>query len=103
MELKSIDVLGLNIRLRVPGFFFFLSCILYKMLVFKTKLKGFNSCHFTQKKATVCLCLGAGGMIDPYFLKNGTGENVAVNGDHHRAILIDYLISEIEARELGDI
>lgn len=55
------------------------------------------------EKTTVWCGLWAGGIIGPYFFKNDAGENVTVNGDRYRAMITDYLMPEIEARDLGDI
>ncbi len=58
---------------------------------------------FHPEKTTVWCGLQAGGIIGPYFFKNDAGENVTVNGDRYRAMITDYLMPEIEARDLGDI
>ncbi|CAH2098403.1 unnamed protein product [Euphydryas editha] len=55
------------------------------------------------EKTTVWCGLWAGGIIGPYFFKNDAGANVTVNGDRCRAMITDYLMPEIEARDLGDI
>ena len=38
-----------------------------------------------------------------HFFKNDAGENVTVNSDRYRAMITDYLMPEIETRDLGDI
>nr|XP_036218779.1 uncharacterized protein LOC118680898 [Bactrocera oleae] len=58
---------------------------------------------FHSEKTTAWFGLCAGGIIGQYFFKNDAGENVTVNGDCYRAMITDYLMPEIEARDLGDI
>lgn len=55
------------------------------------------------EKTTVWCGLWAGGIIGPYFFKNEEGRNVTVNGARYRAMITDYLLPEIEARNLNDI
>ena len=37
------------------------------------------------------------------FFKNEDGRNVTVNGPRYRAMIVEYLLPEIEARNVGDI
>lgn len=53
-------------------------------------------------KTTVWCGLWAGGIIGPYFFKNEAGQNVTVNGARYRTMITDYLLPEIEARNLRD-
>lgn len=55
------------------------------------------------QKTTVWCGLWAGGIIGPYFFKNEEGRHVTVNGARYRAMITDYLLPEIEARDLHDI
>jgi len=54
-------------------------------------------------KTTVWCALWAGGIIGPYFFKNEAGQNVTVNGARYRAMITEYLLPEIESRNLDDI
>ncbi|VVC43567.1 Hypothetical protein CINCED_3A023722 [Cinara cedri] len=54
-------------------------------------------------KTTVWCGLWAGGIIGPRFFKNESGQNVTVNGARYRDMITDYLLPEIEARDLDDI
>jgi len=54
-------------------------------------------------KTTVWCGLWAGGIIGPYFFKNEASQNVTVNGTRYHAMTTDYLLPEIEARDLDDI
>lgn len=55
------------------------------------------------EKTTVWCGLWAGGIIGPYFFKNEAGQNVTVNGARYRAMITDYLLPEIEVRNLNDV
>ncbi|KAL4152933.1 hypothetical protein QTP88_000766 [Uroleucon formosanum] len=55
------------------------------------------------EKTTVWYGLWAGGIIGPYFFKNEAGQNVTVNGARYRAMITDYLLPEIEVRNLNDV
>ncbi|XP_055308848.1 uncharacterized protein LOC129572772 [Sitodiplosis mosellana] len=54
-------------------------------------------------RTTVWCGLWAGGIIGPYFFRNEAGRNVTVNGDRYREMITDWLVPEIEARDLDDI
>lgn len=54
-------------------------------------------------KTTVWCGLWAGGIIGPYFFKNEAGANVTVNGARYRDMITNFLVPEIEARDLDDI
>lgn len=58
-----------------------------------------------QKKTTFWCGIWAGGIISPYFFKNEAGRNVIINGARYRAMMMitDYLLPEIEARNIGNI
>ena len=67
------------------------------------KLKELHDLPFHPEKTTVWCGLWGAGIIGLYFFKIDAGENGSVNGDRYRAMITDYLILEIEARDLGDI
>ena len=55
------------------------------------------------EKTTVWCGLWAGGIIGPYFFKNDDGRHVTVNAARYRALISNFLLPEIEARNLDDI
>ncbi|GFU01527.1 putative transposable element [Trichonephila clavipes] len=45
----------------------------------------------------------AGGIIGPYFFKNDEGQNVTVNGDRYRAMVINFLIPELNNHHVQEL
>ena len=60
-----------------------------------------QNCLWAQKTSTVWFW--SRGIIGPFFLENGQGEAVTVNGDRYRAILNDFLFIKIEEEDIGNI
>ncbi|GFS97099.1 uncharacterized protein TNCV_184501 [Trichonephila clavipes] len=59
--------------------------------------------NVVQKKLTVWCALWAGGIIGPYFFKNGEGHNVTVNGDEYRAMITNFFIPELNNHDLQEL
>ncbi|GFT08746.1 putative DD41D transposase [Trichonephila clavipes] len=55
------------------------------------------------EKLTVWCALGAGGIIGPYFFKNGEGHNVTVNGDRYRAMITNFFIPELNNHDVQEL
>ncbi|GFT19729.1 DUF4817 domain-containing protein [Trichonephila clavipes] len=55
------------------------------------------------EKLTVWCSLWAGGIIGPYFLKNGEGHNVTVNGDRYRAMITNFFIPELNNHDVQEL
>lgn len=55
------------------------------------------------EKTTVWCALWAGGIIGPYFFKNEANRAVTVNGARYRAMISDFFLPELQARDVGDI
>ncbi|GFV97847.1 DUF4817 domain-containing protein [Trichonephila clavipes] len=55
------------------------------------------------EKLTVWCALCAGGIIGPYFFKNGEGHNVTVNGYRYRAMIINIFISELNNHDVQEL
>ncbi|GFT79843.1 transposable element Tc3 transposase [Trichonephila clavipes] len=55
------------------------------------------------EKLTVWCALWAGGIIGPYFLKNGEGHNVTVNGDRYRAMITNFFIPELNNHDVQEL
>ncbi|GFU31976.1 uncharacterized protein TNCV_1340331 [Trichonephila clavipes] len=45
----------------------------------------------------------AGGIIDPYFLKNDEGHNVTVNDDRYRAMITNFFIPELNNHDVQEL
>ena len=43
------------------------------------------------EKLTIWCALWAGGINGPYFFKDGADQNVTVNGERYRSMIIDFL------------
>ena len=69
----------------------------------KSNQKRFKSCHYTQRKPRFDAVYGLVESSVHIFFKNYDGRNVTVNGARYRAMILDYLLPEIEARNLDDI
>ncbi|GFW42385.1 uncharacterized protein TNCV_239821 [Trichonephila clavipes] len=54
------------------------------------------------EKLTVWCALWAGGIIGPYFFKNDEGDNVTVNGDRYRAMIINFFIPELNNHDVQE-
>jgi len=55
------------------------------------------------EKLTVWCALWAGGFVGPYFFKNDDGQNVTVNGDRYRAMITNFLISELNSHDFQEL
>ncbi|GFS97115.1 hypothetical protein TNCV_184631 [Trichonephila clavipes] len=55
------------------------------------------------EKLTVWCALWAGGIIGPYFIKNGEGHNVTVNGDWYRAMITNFFIPELNNHDVQEL
>ena len=55
------------------------------------------------KRVTVWCWFWTRGIIGPYFFENQQGEAVTVNGDRYRAISNEFLLTEIEEEDIGNI
>ncbi|GFU13694.1 transposase [Trichonephila clavipes] len=56
-----------------------------------------------REKLTVWCALWAGGIIDPYFLKNDEGHKVTVNGDRYRAVITNFFIPELNNEDVQEL
>ncbi|GFX93066.1 DUF4817 domain-containing protein [Trichonephila clavipes] len=55
------------------------------------------------EKLTVWCALWAGGIIGPYFFKNGECHNVTVNGDRYRATITNFFIPELNNHDIQEL
>ncbi|GFU76840.1 DUF4817 domain-containing protein [Trichonephila clavipes] len=55
------------------------------------------------EKLTVWCTLWAGGIVGPYFFKNGEGHNVTVNGDRYRAMITNFFILELNNHDVQEL
>ncbi|GFX87299.1 transposable element Tcb2 transposase [Trichonephila clavipes] len=55
------------------------------------------------EKLTVWCALWAGGIICPYFFKNGEGHNITVNGDRYRAMITNFFIPELNNHDVQEL
>jgi hypothetical protein len=54
-------------------------------------------------KVTVWCALWAGGVIGPYFFKDGTGQNVTVNGERYRAMIADFFVPQLNDIDVAEL
>ena len=55
------------------------------------------------KRVAVWCRFWSRGIIGPFFFENEQGEAVAVNGNHYRVMLNEFLFTKIEEKDIGNI
>ncbi|GFU09792.1 uncharacterized protein TNCV_944611 [Trichonephila clavipes] len=76
-----------------------------KTAAFGVKLihKHMSKHRYIQKNGLFSCALWAGGIISPYFIKSDEGHNVTVNGDRYRAMITNFLISELNNHDVQEL